>query len=407
MNHTRNWYNAIAHIDADCFYASCELTRRPDLKGQPVCVLSSQDACVVAKTYDAKAIGIKTGMPVWDAKKLMPHAHFLSADFRYYGLISKKMFSILRRYSPDIEEYSIDEGFVDMNGIRSMWGKSYRGIADDIRQTVYNEVGITVSVGISTTRILAKIASEMNKPNGSTIIPGRRIANFLREVPVGDIPGIGGSRKQLMKKLCIQTAYDFANTPIERIDKVLGKVGVDLWNELNGNPVFELELEPPIPKSITRTASLGVVTCDKRLISSHITYHTTRMVTELVRKDLTTSVISVFLRLKSFESVGRNVRITATNDYSRINHIVKVIFNHVFKDDVEYRGCGVTASSLQPDVQQGDLFATPLQTSKQLALTKVMDDINTRFGNQVLRPASSLKKETPIVKFQYPLLTAK
>ena len=371
-----------------------------------MCVLSSQDACVVAKTYDAKAIGIRTGMPVWDAKKLMPEAHFLSADFRYYGLISKKMFSILRRYSPDIEEYSIDEGFVDMNGIRSMWGKSYRGIADDIRQTVYNEVGITVSVGIATTRILSKIASEMNKPNGSTIIPGRRIANFLREVPVGDIPGIGGSRKQLMKKLRIQTAYDFANTPLECIDMVLGKVGVDLWNELNGNPVFKLELEPPMPKSIARTASLGAVTCDKRLISSHITYHTTRMVTELVRKNLTACVISVFLRLKSFESVGRNVRITATNDYSRINHIVTAIFKHIFKHGIEYRACGVIASSLQPDVQQGDLFATPLQTSKQLAITKVMDEINTRFGNQVLRPANSLKKKAPKVKFQYPLLHA-
>ncbi|WP_038250962.1 DNA polymerase Y family protein [Ghiorsea bivora] len=407
MNHTRNWYNAIAHIDADCFYASCELTRRPDLKGQPVCILSSQDACVVAKTYDAKAIGIKTGMPVWDAKKLMPHAHFLSADFRYYGLISKKMFSILRRYSPNIEEYSIDEGFVDMNGIRSMWDKSYRGIADDIRRTVYDEVGITVSVGISTTRILSKIASEMNKPNGSTIIPGRRIANFLREVPVGDIPGIGGSRKQLMKKLRIQTAFDFTNTPLERIDMMLGKVGVDLWNELNGNPVFELELEPPMPKSIARTASLGSVTHNKQLISTHITYHTTRVVTELVRKGLTASVISVFLRLKSFESIGQNVRITATNDYSRINHIVKGIFNHIFRDGVKYRACGVVATSLQPDVQQGDLFAAPLQTSKQLALTKVMNDINTRFGNQVLRPANSLKKETPKVKFQYPLLIAK
>jgi DNA polymerase-4/DNA polymerase V len=130
------------------------------------------------------------------------------------------------------------------------------------------------------------------------------------------------------------------------------------------------------------------------------------MITELVRKDLTTSFISVFLRLKSFESVGRNVRITATNDYSRINHIVKAIFNHVFRDGIEYRACGVIASSLQPDVQQGNLFAAPLQTGKQLALTKVMDEINTRFGNQVLRPANSLKRKAPKVRFKYPLLSA-
>jgi len=400
-----NWYNAIAHVDADCFFAACELTRRPDLKGKPVCILSSQNACIIAKTYDAKAIGIKTGMPIWDAKKLMPHAHYLSADFRYYGLISDKMFSVLRRYSPEIEMYSIDEGFIDMNGIRSMWGKSYQGIADHIRESIYQEVGITVSVGISTTRILAKIASEMNKPNGTSVIPGRRITNFLREVPIGDVPGIGKSRQQLMKKLNIHTAYDFANNPKERIDFTLGKVGMDIWHELNGTPVFKLELNSPMPKSIARTASLGVVTSNKQLIRSHISYHTTRVATELIRQNLTTSFISVFLRLKSFESVGKNVRITATNDYSRINHIVKVIFNHIFKDNTEYRACGVISSSLQPDAQQGNLF-TSVQTSKQLALTKVMDDINTRFGNQTLSPASSLKKETLKVKFQYPLLTA-
>jgi len=406
MKHASNWYNAIAHVDADCFFAGCESIRRPDLKGQPICVLSSQDACVVAKTYDAKAAGITTGMPVWDAKKLMPQAHFLSADFRYYGLISEKMFSIFRRYSPEVEAYSIDEGFIDMNGIRSMWGKSYRGIADHMRETIFNEVGITVSVGISTTRILAKIASEMNKPNGTTIIPARRITNFLRDVPVGDIPGIGGSRKQLMRKLNIKTAYDFASTPLERVDLVLGKVGIDLWNELNGTPVFKLELNPPAPKSITRSASFGQVTRDKQLINSHITYHTTRVITELVRHNRSTSYISVFLRLKSFQSVGRSVRITATNDYSTLNHIVKSILNHIFSIHSEYRACGVIVSNIQPDVQQGDLFAEPLQANKQLTLTKVLDAINTRFGDQMIRPASALKKEQPKMRFQYPLFYA-
>jgi len=406
MKHASNWYNAIAHVDADCFFAGCESIRRPDLKGQPICVLSSQDACVVAKTYDAKSAGITTGMPVWDAKKLMPQAHFLSADFRYYGLISEKMFSIFRRYSPEVEAYSIDEGFIDMNGIRSMWGKSYRGIADHMRETIFNEVGITVSVGISTTRILAKIASEMNKPNGTTIIPARRITNFLRDVPVGDIPGIGGSRKQLMRKLNITTAYDFASAPLERVDLVLGKVGIDLWNELNGTPVFKLELNPPAPKSITRSASFGQVTRDKQLINSHITYHTTRVVTELVRHNRSTSYISVFLRLKSFQSVGRSVRITATNDYSTLNHIVKSILNHIFSIHSEYRACGVIVSNIQPDVQQGDLFTEPLQANKQLTLTKVLDAINTRFGDQMIRPASALKKEQPKMRFQYPLFYA-
>ncbi len=403
MSPTSNWYNAIAHVDADCFFASCELMRRPDLKGQAVCVLSSQDACVVAKTYDAKALGIKTGMPVWDAKKLMPQAHYLSADFRFYGQLSEKMFSILRRYSPDVEVYSIDEAFIDMNGIRSMWKMSYRQIADHIRQTVYQEVGITVSVGISTTRILAKIASEMNKPNGSTIIPGRRISRFLRDVPIGDVPGIGRSRQQLMKKMQIHTAYDFTNSPIARIDDALGKVGVDLWHELSGVPVYPLQLHTPMPKNIARTASLGTVTTNRKIIEAHISYHTTRIITELVRQHLTTSMITVFLRHKSFEAVGDKTRITATNEFSTINHVVKTLLANIFTQGNPYRACGVIASNIQPYAQQGELFAAD-STSKQLALMRIMDEINNRYGLQSLKPAHALVKAKSQVRFQYPVL---
>jgi len=406
LKHVSNWYNAIAHVDADCFYASCELVRRPDLKGQPVCVLSSQDACVVAKTYDAKAIGITTGMPVWEAKKLMPQAHYLSADFRFYGLLSEKMFAILRRYSPDIEIYSIDEGFIDMNGIRSMHRMTFRQIADHIRQTVFHEVGITVSVGIATTRILAKIASEMNKPNGSTIIPGRRINNFLRQVPIGDVPGIGSNRQHIMRKLRITTAHDFASTPLERIDFILGKIGVDLWQELNGTLVFPLALEPVMPKSIARTASLGCVTQDKQLIKSHLSYHTTRMVTELVRQRLTTSSVSVFLRLESFDAMGDKVQITASSEFKKLNQVVNTLFEKLFVAGHKYRACGVAASHIQPDVQQGDLFTPFGDSNLELSLMKVMDDINLRYGVQMIKPAIALRKPKPQLRFKYPVLQA-
>ncbi|MDQ6984198.1 MAG: DNA polymerase IV, partial [Ghiorsea sp.] len=275
-----------------------------------------------------------------------------------------------------------------------------------IRAAVYNEVGITVSVGVSTTRILAKTASEMNKPNGTTIITGRRINNFLKGVPVGDIPGIGRNRKQLMFKFHINTAYDFISTPIERIDYMLGKVGVDLWHELSGNPVFPLELHPSMPKTIARTASLGLVSHNKALIERHLTYHTTRVVTELVRQQLTTSLVSVFIRLKSFEAARHKVRITPTNDYSNIIRVVLSIFKHLFKHGEQYRACGVVASAIAPDVQQGNLFQKSTQTGKQLALTKVMDDINTRFGSQVLAPANALRKTTREQNFKYPLIIA-
>jgi len=179
-----DWPNAVAHVDADCFFAACELARSPKLRGRPVCVISSQDACIVAKTYDAKAVGIYTGMPVWEAKKLLPHAVYIPADFTYYGQISDKLFAILARFTPEIEVYSIDEAFIGLNAIRSLWRKSFSEIANSIRTTVKSEVGITVSIGIALTKTLAKIASDIHKPDGSMVVAGHDIHAILVGVKI-------------------------------------------------------------------------------------------------------------------------------------------------------------------------------------------------------------------------------
>jgi DNA polymerase-4/DNA polymerase V len=404
--HISNWYNAIAHVDADCFFASCELTRRPDLRGKPLCILSSQDACVVAKTYDAKAVGIKTGMPVWEARRLLPQATYLSADFRFYGLISAKMFAILRQYSPAVEACSIDEGFMDMNGIRTLWRKSFRQLADDMRRRIYRDIGITVSVGISTTRILAKMASEKNKPNGSTIVPGGSIRHFLAGIPVADVPGIGRSRTALLHKFSIHTALDYCSTDKAHIHRMLGKVGTDLWDELNGRSVFKLELEPPRPRSIARTASLGCVTTSRTLIASHLSYHVTRVVTELVRKQMTTSMLTIFLRLKSFEAIVCKVRMQPCNDFGKLNKAVKFSLGELFKQGHKYRACGVIASKLNAGVWQGDLFIKHEYTCRQLKLVQTMDAINRKYGLQTLRPAQSMQKPRCATRFNYPVITA-
>lgn len=360
----------------------------------------------MAKTYDAKAAGIKTGMPVWEARRLLPQATYLSADFHFYGLISAKMFAILREYSPEIEIYSIDEGFVDMNGIRTLWRKSFSQLADAMREHVYRDIGITVSVGISTTKILAKIASEKNKPNGSTIVPGRSIRHFLVGIPVEDVPGIGRNRGELLHKFNIHTALEYCLTDKAHIHRMLGKAGVDLWDELNGKPVFKLELQAPMPKSISRTASLGCVTSDRTLIASHLSYHSTRIVTELVRQKLTTSMLTVFLRLKSFEAIICKTRMQPCNDFTVLNKVVKSAFEELFTQGHEYRACGVIAANLNADAGQGDLFIKQEYTGRQLMLIEAMDAINNKYGSQTLRPAQALQKSRRITRFNYPVITA-
>ena len=406
-----NWPNAIAHVDADCFYASCEQLRRPDLKGLPICVLSSQDACVVAKTYDAKAAGITTGMPVWEARKLLPQANYLSADFRYYGQISDKLFAILRRYSPVVEEYSIDEGFMDMNGLRSLYRKPYQAIADEIRTTIRHEVGITASVGISVTRTLAKMASEYNKPNGTTIVAGRRIHDFLEHVSVRDIPGIGGNRQALLNKFGIRTAADFVDTPEREIRRLLGKAGTDLWHELNGTPIYKVETEAKLPKSVTRTASLGEVTQDKQTIRAHLLKHAMRLSKELITRRLTSRQLTVFLTLKSFDKQASTSDLPYPSaDYFLLASEAGRVLDGLYDPDCHYRACGLIANDIA--IRQSgsfDLFqmAEQQREEKHLKLLEALHAINRKHGDNVLSICGARQKRKAggaMGRFSYPVL---
>ncbi|MFC1542885.1 DNA polymerase IV [Pseudomonadota bacterium] len=411
MRPVTDWHNAIAHIDADCFYASCEINRHPELKGKPVCVLSNQGAFVIAKSYDAKAKGITTGMSVWDAKKLMPNAVFLMPDFRYYGQLSGKMFSIFRRYSPDIEIYSIDECFMDMNGIRTLWHKSFRQLGDSIRNAVKREVGITVSVGISNTKTLAKIASESNKPNGTTVVPGKRIERFLSDIPIHDIPGIGHNRAALLHKFNIQTAAEYAQSEQSLIKRLLGRHGLVLWHELNGQSLQKLELKPSLPKSMARTASLGQVSDSKSLIAAHLSHHTHRLVSNLVAKELMTERVSVFLSLKSLENRGVEMRLDhPTNSLKRITEAVQRAFTRLYQDSVLYRGCGVIATKIKrASSVTPDLFGVMQRDQHQTTLMLAINTINERHGSHMVTSGAATmlkKRKSNQIRFQYPLLTA-
>ncbi len=405
-----SWPNAIAHIDADCFYASCEQLRRPDLQGQPICVLSSQDACVVAKTYDAKAAGITTGMTVWDAKKCLPHAIFLSADFRYYGQISDKLFSILRRFSPVVEEYSIDEAFMDMKGLRSLHRKPYRQMADEMRATVQQEIGITVSIGISVTRTLAKMASEYNKPNGTTIVAGRRIQDFLQQVSVRDIPGIGGNREALLNKFSIHTGADFATASEHHIKRLLGKVGIELWHELNGTSLYKVETAARLPKSVFRTASMGQLTQDQTVIRAHLMRHAMRLSKELMQKRLTASRLTVFLTLKSFDPQAVTAELPyPTADYFMLMDEVGRALDKLFDPEQIYRACGLVATDIA--VRQSgdfDLFrrAEQQHEDKHLQLLQTMHCINHKYGDNMLSVCGAFKSGSRAAgtRFNYPML---
>lgn len=407
---TANWPNAIAHVDCDAFYASCEAVRHPELKGREICVLSSQNAIVVAKSYGAKALGVSTGMPVWEARKVAPQAVFLAADFHYYGQMSEKVFSILRSYSPGIEVYSIDEAFMDMNGIRRLWHKSFCQLADDIRLSVWRETGITVSVGIAGTRTLAKMASESGKPNGITVLPQERIRHFLGGMAVTDIPGVGRNRAALLHRSGIRTALSFADLDGGMMQRVMGRSGMQLKHELSGRSVLPLLLKPVLPKSVARTASMGQVAGNRDILMAHLSWHVMRLVSELVAKQLLTRRVYLFLTLASFERSGIPLSLEVpSNSLRRIMSVIKSGFCSLFRPGQQYRGCGVVAGDIsRATTATHDLFGLMLSDTRQTALIQTVNAMNRKYGRRMLLPAAAtrVKGLSGQPRFHYPLLIA-
>ena len=248
-----SWPQAIMHMDADAFFASCEQAVHPELKGRPV-ITGKERGIVAAASYEAKARGVERGMRLFEAKKVCPDVVLLPSDYETYSLFSIRMFEILRRFSPDVEEYSIDEAFVDITGLRRTFHGPYSDIAGRIQETIIKELGISVSIGVSLTKVLAKVASKHKKPGGLTIIPGGDIHIYLSNLPVGKVWGIGPNTSAFLKKFNIITALEFARSKEEFIKAYLSKPYQEIWHELNGRSVYPVTRESKSSyKSISKT----------------------------------------------------------------------------------------------------------------------------------------------------------
>ena len=237
-----SWPKAILHLDADAFFASCEQAIHPELKGRPV-ITGKERGIVSAASYEAKAKGVKRGMRLFEVKKACPDAIIVPSDYETYSLFSVRMFEILRRFSPNVEEYSIDEAFVDITGMRRSFHGSYGTIAGKMQEAVEKELGITASIGVSLTKVLAKIGSKHKKPNGLTLIPGREIHLYLEKLPVEKIWGIGPNTSEFLGKFGIKTALEFARKDERFIQKHLSKPYQEIWHKLNRRSVYPVITE--------------------------------------------------------------------------------------------------------------------------------------------------------------------
>ena len=340
-----NKKRVIALVDCNNFFVSCERLRKPELRDIPVCVLSNNDGCVVSRSNEAKRMGVEMGAPYFIVKNQFKKVKFLSGDLTYYCEISKRVMDKLYDFTPDVEIYSIDEAFLDLTGLRKTFNCSYEEIIERIVKEIKDEIGIDVSVGLSYSKVLAKLANDKvkkmqkNKIDKKTYKIGYRdIQKELKETLISDVWGVGKNITALLKKYLIQTCYDFTSQEDVWIKKSLGKIGLDLKQELLGNSINPVIPVASAPKSISRSESFKEFQTDINYIQEQLNSHIHKVCKKLRSENLLASCIGVMLRTKDFQvfSVKINLINPVNTEFELINH-AKEILKNLFEKGVIYR----------------------------------------------------------------------
>jgi len=300
---------AILHIDGDAFFASCEQSRDPRLRGLPV-VTGRERGIASSMSYEAKALGVKRGMPIHEIKKVCPCAVILPSDYETYSLLSRKMYEIVRRFTPEVEEYSIDECFADITGLRRLYRKKYEDIAEDIKLELDKELGFTFSIGLAPSKVLAKVASKWNKPSGLTCIPARFAHLYIGKLGVGDVWGIGPATTEFLRKYGIKTALEYAQRDEDWIKKTLYKPQHEIWSELRGRSVMPLTTEQKHDHvSVQKFKTFTPPSTDRDFIFSQLSRNIENACMKARRYNLAASNIAFVLRTQDFRHFGVELKL--------------------------------------------------------------------------------------------------
>lgn len=345
---------AIVHVDGDAFFASCEVARNPKLKGKPV-VVGGLRGIAVALTYEAKARGVVRGMPVFQIKKLCPDVVVLPGDYDLYATYAHRMYRVVRRYSDCVEEYSIDECFAELSEV----GPRSEEVARQIKCDLESALGVTFSVGLATTKVLAKVASKHSKPAGLVFIPEGAQDPFLETLPVGKVWGIGPATQTKLVRQGIMTALQFKNLPEWKLKEEFAKPYRSLWRELRGESVYPVDPDSHADqKSIAATRTFRPPTTDKARVRAELAKNVERACLHAREKGLASRHLYCFLKSQDFQYRRFEVTLLArTNIPSAVLGAVVPEFEKQFRPGVIYRATGITLADLAPEsAAQSDLF---------------------------------------------------
>jgi DNA polymerase-4/DNA polymerase V len=388
-----NFPRAILHVDGDSFFASVEVAKNPSLRGKPV-ITGKERGIVSACTYEAKARGVKRGMKLYEARKVCPDAVILPSDYETYSLFSERMYRVVRRYTPAVEEYSIDECFADLTGMRRVLHMSYPEMAAGIQRDLERELGMTFSIGLSATKALAKVGSKWKKPDGLTIIPLRDAPTYLGKLDVETIWGIGPNTAAYLRKFGIRSAGDFAAKEEGWVREQLSKPYVEIWQELNGEVTNELDTEGRATyQSISKTKTFTPPSTDADFIFSQLSKNIENACIKARRWGLAAPEIFFFLKTQEFHFHGYEIKLPYPTCVPQdILKEVSVYFPHVYQRGVQYRATGITLLKLTDDTKaQLDLFGGVQRSEGFKRIFESVDALSEKYGKHAVFLGSSFE----------------
>ena len=385
---------SILHVDMDAFYALASLLSRPELKGTPVIIAGGGNRGVVlSSTYEARAFGVAAAMPIARARRLCPQATVVAPDYARYERISRAVMAVFASVTPLVEPLSLDEAFLDVSGARRRLGRP-RQIAQRIRDTIADEQGITCSVGVATTKFIAKLASVLAKPDGLLVVPEVEVVPFLHQLPVGALWGVGDRTEEVLQRLGLHTVADIAHTPVDTLRRALGdNAGPALhalaWGR-DSRPVMPTRRE----RSIGADETFPFDVDDPAYIHRELLKLSDRTAARVRAAGMVGRTISVKVRFSDFTTITRSKTLRDPTDVSRdIYATARALYDGLGLQRARLRLVGVRMEGLMDSdlaPVQG-LLDEPEHGWRDA--DRAVDRASARFGAGAVRPASLVEGE--------------
>lgn len=384
----------ILHVDMDAFYVSVEERDDPSLQGKPVVVGGSPEGrgVVAAANYVARQFGIHSALPMARAKKLCPELVILHGRHEFYAKVSRDIRNIFKRYTPLVEPLSLDEAFLDVTASRELFGAAV-DIGQRIKTEIKDELDLVASVGIATSKFVAKIASDVEKPNGFVVVNPGDEQSFLDPLPVSRLWGVGKVSNEKLSKLGINTIAQIRTLTQDTLTDLFGKWGNRLWQLSNA-----IDTRPVVPdhqaKSISHEQTFASDIFDIETLQSILMELTENVARRLRRNNLVGRTIQLKLRFGDFHTISRAKTVpNATSQTRELWRVAKVLLTANYKtqsNGLRLLGMGVSGFDAD-DVAQGSLFEEESE-SRQTSIDAVSDSLHDRYGNAVLHRAIDLQK---------------